>query len=149
MADVQQKYFDAVAAELMGKTIKAGLWARAIAETGSDDGSAKAIYIRLRAEELCEEDAKRRLAIPPAPSPVSKAQKALQTLWEKKTEPNSSKGERDAKPPKRYSYEEFVSLHAPLAEFTPKQRMAMYEKWRRGEVRRMQIRKDLGHREDK
>lgn len=52
MADVQQKYFDAVAAELMGKTIKAGLWARAIAETGSDDGSAKAIYIRLRAEEL-------------------------------------------------------------------------------------------------
>jgi len=53
-----------------------------------------------------------------------------------------------AKPPKRYSYEEFVSLHAPLTEFTSEQRTAMYEKWKRGEVRRMWIRKELGHKEE-
>ena len=145
MADVQQKYFDAVAAELTGKTIKRGLWARAIAETGSDDGKAKATYIRLRAEELREEDAKQRLSISPGPPTESKVQNVLKAFWGQKSESGSSKVEQVAKPPKRYSYEEFVSLHAPMIDFTPKQRTAMYEKWRRGEVRRMQIRKELGH----
>ena len=55
-AGVGQKYFDIVGAELKQEDIKPGLWARSIAESGSDDSRAKAIYIRHRAEELRESD---------------------------------------------------------------------------------------------
>ena len=52
MFDAKQRYFDAVAAELAQRIIHPGLWARAVAKTGSDDGRARAIYINLRAKEL-------------------------------------------------------------------------------------------------
>ena len=57
MQNTEQKYFDAVASELAQKILKPGLWARAIAEAGSEDGKARAYYIRLRVAELKEEKA--------------------------------------------------------------------------------------------
>ena len=62
MPDSQQQYYDVVAAELAQKILKPGIWARAMAEAGTDDARAQAYYIRLRVAELKEEE------IPP-PSP--------------------------------------------------------------------------------
>jgi hypothetical protein len=70
MHDSYQPFYDAVAAELSDKILKPGLWARAIAEAGSEDDRAKAIYIRLRVAQLKEESEMRD-----APTQVSPAQK--------------------------------------------------------------------------
>ena len=51
-----QDYFDIVAGELQDRQVKPGLWTRAIAESGQDDGRARAAYIKLRIRELKEED---------------------------------------------------------------------------------------------
>lgn len=57
-----QHYFDIVALELQTRAVKPGLWARAIAESGQDDGRARAAYIKLRVQELKEEDELKRKA---------------------------------------------------------------------------------------
>ena len=50
-----QEDYDLVAAELAQKNIKPGLWARALAETGTGDDRAKARYIQLRTDECAAE----------------------------------------------------------------------------------------------
>lgn len=55
MANDDQKYYDIVADELAKKVIKPGLWARALAETGTDNAEARARYISLRVSELKKE----------------------------------------------------------------------------------------------
>jgi hypothetical protein len=57
-----QDYFDIVAHELQNQQVKPGLWARAIAESGQDDGRARAAYIKLRVQEIKEEDELKRKA---------------------------------------------------------------------------------------
>ena len=47
-----QYYYDCVAAELQQKFLRPGLWARAVAETGSEGEKARALYIKLRVQEL-------------------------------------------------------------------------------------------------
>ena len=56
MPTPDQHYYDVVGEELAQKVIKPGLWARALAETGSDDSRARSRYIVLRVAELEEED---------------------------------------------------------------------------------------------
>ncbi len=50
MAD--QKYYDKIAEEIRGRKIIAGLWARALAESGGQEDRARAIYISLRLGQL-------------------------------------------------------------------------------------------------
>jgi hypothetical protein len=57
--DSQQKYYDAVAEEIINRKLKRGLWARAIAEAGCEGAPARAVYIRLRVSELVEEEGQR------------------------------------------------------------------------------------------
>ena len=71
MTDIPQKYFDAVAEELAQKSVKPGLWARAMAESGTDDARARASYIRLRVAELQEEE--KRHSAPPRTKPEATA----------------------------------------------------------------------------
>ncbi len=49
---IEQRYYDAVAGEMARNELKPGLWARALAEAGADDGRARAQYIRLRVADL-------------------------------------------------------------------------------------------------
>jgi hypothetical protein len=56
-----QDFFDLVARELQNRAIKPGLWARAIAESGQDDGRARSAYIKLRVQELKDEAASAEL----------------------------------------------------------------------------------------
>jgi hypothetical protein len=56
MPDARQKYYDAVADELTRGELIPGLWARAMAETGTDDARARAAYIRLRVVRVEEEE---------------------------------------------------------------------------------------------
>lgn len=51
-----QRYYELVAEELQRKYLRPGLWARAVAETGGESESARALYIRLRVSELIETD---------------------------------------------------------------------------------------------
>jgi len=55
-----QRYYDLVASELQSRTIKTGLWARAVAEVGGEGPAARARYIKLRVVELEAEDRSRR-----------------------------------------------------------------------------------------
>ena len=58
-----QKFYDDVASELQNRSIRTGLWARAVAEVGSEGPAARARYIQLRVSELeREEEARRRSA---------------------------------------------------------------------------------------
>ncbi len=50
-----QLWFDRVAEEMAQNRLKPGLWARALAESGADDGRARALYIRLRVAEMQRE----------------------------------------------------------------------------------------------
>jgi len=50
-----QELFDIVAREIQSQGVNPGLWARAIAESGQDDGRAKAAYIKLRVQALKDE----------------------------------------------------------------------------------------------
>ncbi len=49
-----QRFYEIVADELQRKSLRAGLWARAVAETGSEGEAARARYIRLRVGELIQ-----------------------------------------------------------------------------------------------
>ena len=51
-----QKFYDDVAVEIKNRNIKAGLWARAVAEVGDEGGEARAHYIQLRVTELEHEE---------------------------------------------------------------------------------------------
>ena len=51
----EQHYYDIVAQELQEKHLRPGLWTRAVAETGSEDAPARALYIRLRVSELVQQ----------------------------------------------------------------------------------------------
>lgn len=51
-----QRYYDVVAEELLRKSLRPGLWARAIADSGGEGDAAKALYIRLRVAELVQID---------------------------------------------------------------------------------------------
>lgn len=50
-----QRCFDLVAEEMAQNNLKPGLWARALAEAGADDGRARAFYIRFRVAEMQRE----------------------------------------------------------------------------------------------
>ena len=50
-----QRFYELVAQELQRRFIRPGLWARAVAETGDEGKTARALYIRLRVAELQEE----------------------------------------------------------------------------------------------
>lgn len=50
-----QRCFDLVAEEMARNDLKPGLWARALAEAGADDGRARAFYIRFRVAEMLRE----------------------------------------------------------------------------------------------
>lgn len=52
MPQREQEFFDTVAEELQKKSIKPGLWARALAESEGDASAAQGIYIRYRVAEL-------------------------------------------------------------------------------------------------
>ena len=49
---VDQRLYDQVAAEMGANQVRPGLWTRALAESGGEDSRCKALYIRLRVEEL-------------------------------------------------------------------------------------------------
>ncbi len=49
---VDQRFYNAVAAEMSAGDIEQGLWARALAESDGQEARCKAIYIRLRVIEL-------------------------------------------------------------------------------------------------
>jgi hypothetical protein len=49
-----QRYYEVVAEELQRKSIRPGLWARAVAETGGEGDMARSLYIRLRVGELMQ-----------------------------------------------------------------------------------------------
>lgn len=51
-----QRHYETVAQEIQRRDIRPGLWARAIAETGREDATARALYIRLRVAELIHEE---------------------------------------------------------------------------------------------
>ena len=70
-----QDYFDIVAGELQDRQVKPGLWTRAIAESGQDDGRARAAYIKLRIRELKEEDEQQRKASEAASKNIEKLNK--------------------------------------------------------------------------
>ena len=67
-----QRYYEVVGQELQNKVVRAGLWARAVAETGDEGAAARGLYISLRVAELMQQeqaesiridaDAKRRAA---------------------------------------------------------------------------------------
>ena len=50
------KFYDEVARELEAKSLRPGLWTRAVAETGDEGSAAKALYIRLRVSELVQQE---------------------------------------------------------------------------------------------
>lgn len=49
---IEQRFYDQVAAEMSANQVRPGLWTRALAESGGEDSRCKALYIRLRVEEL-------------------------------------------------------------------------------------------------
>ena len=49
---IDQRFYDQVAAEMSANQVRPGLWTRALAESGGEDSRCKALYIRLRVEEL-------------------------------------------------------------------------------------------------
>jgi hypothetical protein len=69
--DANQKYYDAVAAEMEAKHFKPGLWARALAEAGEDDSRARALYIRMRVADLKESEVAAPDEPPPLPATTS------------------------------------------------------------------------------
>lgn len=50
------KFYEEVARELETKSLRPGLWTRAVAETGDEGSAAKALYIRLRVSELVQQE---------------------------------------------------------------------------------------------
>ena len=50
-----EKFYEAVVRELETQGPRKGLWAKAYAEAGGGEAAARAIYIRLRAAQLMEE----------------------------------------------------------------------------------------------
>jgi len=52
----KQEFYDSVAKELEQESIDRGLWTKAFAEADGDRGRARALYIRLRVDQL-ERDA--------------------------------------------------------------------------------------------
>ena len=50
------KFYEEVARELESKSLRPGLWTRAVAETGDEGSAAKALYIRLRVSELVQQE---------------------------------------------------------------------------------------------
>src|ERR1017187_5135899 len=69
-----QDFFDLVARELQDRAIKPGLWARAIAESGQDDGRARSAYIKLRVQGLKDEAASAEIRNRPSQKPRRTAQ---------------------------------------------------------------------------
>jgi hypothetical protein len=57
-----EKYYEAVVRELESGSPRPGLWAKAFAESSGDEVATRALYIKLRAEQLSHEDAARTAA---------------------------------------------------------------------------------------
>lgn len=57
------KFYDEVARELEAKSLRPGLWTRAVAETGDEGSAAKALYIRFRVSELVQQEQTGRASI--------------------------------------------------------------------------------------
>ncbi len=55
-----QKHFDQVANEIRERKLQEGLWTRAFADSGGDVDRARAIYIKLRAEQLASQSSLKR-----------------------------------------------------------------------------------------
>ena len=49
-----ERFYDEVARELQDRTLIAGLWTRAFAETNGDNDKARALYIRYRVAQLAQ-----------------------------------------------------------------------------------------------
>jgi hypothetical protein len=49
-----QRYYEIVAGELQRRSIRPGLWARAVAESGGEGDAVRSLYIRLRVAELTQ-----------------------------------------------------------------------------------------------
>ena len=50
-----EPFYAQVAAEIESGALRTGLWAKAFSETGGDEATARALYIRLRVDQLIEE----------------------------------------------------------------------------------------------
>jgi len=89
------KFYDEVARELQEKPMVPGLWTKAFAEMGGDDAKARALYIKYRVVQLCNEAAlanekqkseskrrakEQRLAIEAAKPPLSWYEKLANVL---------------------------------------------------------------------
>jgi signal transduction histidine kinase len=55
-AGKEKRYYDAVAEELQNKQLAPGVWARALTETDGDEVRARARYIKLRVQQIAEEE---------------------------------------------------------------------------------------------
>ena len=59
---VNQRYYEIVAEELWSRSLRPGLWARAVAETCDEGAVARAFYTRLRVAELMQLEEAERIA---------------------------------------------------------------------------------------
>jgi hypothetical protein len=58
---LEEKLFDAVAAELASGTRREGLWLKAVADASGSESAARALYVRYRAQSMLDEAALQRL----------------------------------------------------------------------------------------
>lgn len=58
-----EKYYEAVVKELESGNPRPGLWAKAFAESSGNEVAARALYIKLRAQQLIDEDKSKTLAL--------------------------------------------------------------------------------------
>ena len=55
MVESDERFYEAVVREIETQGPRKGLWAKAYAEAGGSEAAARAIYIRLRADQLMKE----------------------------------------------------------------------------------------------
>jgi len=84
-----QRYYDLVASELQARFIRPGLWARAVAETGTEGAQARALYIRLRVLDLIAEENAEREKAEAARVAARVRQEEQALLDEKRANPNA------------------------------------------------------------
>jgi uncharacterized membrane protein YdbT with pleckstrin-like domain len=51
-----EAFYEAVASEIQRKELKPGLWVKAVAESGGNNDEARSIYIKLRVNQLRDDD---------------------------------------------------------------------------------------------
>ena len=74
-----QYFYDVVAEELQRRSLRPGLWTRAVAETGGEGDSARALYIRLRVAELMQLEQSERARAAAERMPESKRSNEMQS----------------------------------------------------------------------